>query len=60
MGIQRHKGSILPTKDADLAVIDDEYESIATFVEGELAYDKATSPDLTNPKMYDLLIEAFD
>lgn len=56
LGIEDQKGSIKVGKDADLAVIDDVYESVATFVEGTLAYDKATSPDLTNPKMYDLLV----
>jgi N-acetylglucosamine-6-phosphate deacetylase len=60
MGIANRKGSVAIGKDADLAVIDDDYEAVATYVEGVLAFNRSTSPDLCNPKMDELLVEAFE
>ncbi|MBE5780452.1 MAG: N-acetylglucosamine-6-phosphate deacetylase [Clostridiales bacterium] len=60
LGIQKFKGGIHPTKDADIAVIDDNYDCIATFVEGSLEYDRETAPDLVNPEVDKLVVELFD
>ena len=37
--IDNQKGSIKPGKDADIVVIDDKYKVIATYVEGQKAYE---------------------
>ncbi len=45
------KGSIEVNKDADLVVIDDEYNVLYTFVEGKLEYEKYCNIDYRNPKI---------
>ena len=59
LGLEATKGSILEGKDADLAVIDDNYESIATYVEGSLEYDVNHKEDLMNPEAKKYLVEAY-
>ncbi|WFA08792.1 N-acetylglucosamine-6-phosphate deacetylase [Tissierella sp. Yu-01] len=45
------KGSIETNKDADLVVIDDEFNVLYTFVEGKLEYKKDLNIDYRNPKI---------
>lgn len=51
-GIADHKGSLAIGKDADFAVISDDYQAICTYVMGRKVYDRQTSPDLFNPEFY--------
>lgn len=48
-GYGENKGSIEIGKDADLVVISDDYQAIATYVEGELVFDAKTDEKLFNP-----------
>jgi N-acetylglucosamine-6-phosphate deacetylase len=45
------KGSIETNKDADLVVIDDEFNVLYTLVEGKLEYKKDLNIDYRNPKI---------
>jgi N-acetylglucosamine-6-phosphate deacetylase len=45
------KGTIEVNKDADLVVIDDEFNVMYTFVEGKLEYSKDFNYDYCNPKI---------
>ena len=47
-GFGEQKGSLLPGKDADFAVIDEDYKVVATFVEGQKVYDRAEGAELFN------------
>ncbi|MBR2826000.1 MAG: amidohydrolase family protein [Erysipelotrichaceae bacterium] len=47
-GLADHKGSIAVYKDADLAVISDDYQAIATYAEGRKVYDRETEGDVFN------------
>ncbi len=50
--IDDHKGSIKVGKDADLLILDDEWNVVRTIVEGEIAYDNTTPLNsLINPNM---------
>ncbi|HAE42500.1 MAG TPA: N-acetylglucosamine-6-phosphate deacetylase [Clostridiales bacterium] len=49
-GLGEQKGSIAVGKDADLVVINDDYEAIATYVEGRLVYDSRIDKELFNEK----------
>ncbi len=48
-GYGDHKGSIQIGKDADLVVISDDYQAIATYVEGEKVFDRNKEVPLFNP-----------
>lgn len=48
-GYGENKGSIEIGKDADLVVISDDYQAVATYVEGELVFDANTEEKLFNP-----------
>ena len=47
-GFDKEKGSILLGKDADLVVIDDDYNCIATYANGRKVYDCKVDTDLFN------------
>ena len=47
-GLADRKGCISVYKDADLAVISDDYEAIATYAEGRKVYDRAIEGDVFN------------
>ena len=47
-GFADHKGSIAVYKDADLAVISDDYQAIATYAEGRKVYDREIEGDVFN------------
>jgi len=47
-GFGERKGSLAVGKDADLVVIDEEYQAVATFVEGRKVFDAALDTDLFN------------
>ena len=47
-GLADHKGSIAVYKDADLAVISDDYQAIATYAEGRKVYDREIEGDVFN------------
>ncbi|MBR0229794.1 MAG: amidohydrolase family protein [Erysipelotrichaceae bacterium] len=47
-GLADHKGSIAVYKDADLAVITDDYKAIATYAEGRKVYDCKIDGDVFN------------
>jgi N-acetylglucosamine-6-phosphate deacetylase len=49
-GFAGRKGSILVGKDADFAVIGDDYRVINTYSEGRLVYDRAADTHLFNQK----------
>ncbi len=49
-GFADHKGSIKLGKDCDLAVIDDNYNCVATYANGRKVYDRKTDTDLFNPE----------
>ena len=49
-GFVDRKGSIAMGKDADLTVIDDDFNCCFTYREGKKIYDKDTDKDLHNPK----------
>lgn len=51
IGIDRHKGSIEIGKDADIVILDQNYQVLKTIVEGEVAYDSKNSTGLSNPRM---------
>lgn len=53
------KGSIDVGKDADLLVIDKNYEIKKTFVEGNLCFDITSSETYENTAMYEYLIEEY-
>lgn len=50
-GVGDQKGSIRAGKDADLVVIDDDYNVLYTFSEGEVVYDSTIDTDLFNEKI---------
>lgn len=52
-GIDSKKGSIRVGKDADIVVIDDDYNVLNTFSEGELVYDSSVDTDLFNKNILD-------
>lgn len=47
-GFDQEKGSIKVNKDADFVVLDDDYQVVATFVEGIKVYDREIDHDLFN------------
>ncbi|WP_190317069.1 N-acetylglucosamine-6-phosphate deacetylase [Thermoanaerobacterium thermosaccharolyticum] len=47
-GIENRKGSIKEGKDADFVVVDDSYNSIATYVEGKLVYSITSEQNFFN------------
>lgn len=49
-GVADHKGSIKVGKDADLVVVDKEFNVLSTYVEGKKVFDKADNLDLFNPE----------
>ena len=49
-GFDKEKGSIMLGKDADLAVITDDYQCVATYANGRKVYDCKTDTDLFNPE----------
>lgn len=51
-GLDGAKGSIKEGKDADFAVIDDQYNAVATYVEGQLAYSAESREALFNGKLF--------
>lgn len=57
--IDQFKGSIKEGKDADYAVIDDQYRVLRTIVEGEQAYDYEQHVSYENKVYSDCLIEKF-
>ncbi|MDL2225112.1 N-acetylglucosamine-6-phosphate deacetylase [Eubacteriales bacterium OttesenSCG-928-M02] len=59
LGISHKKGSLLEKKDADFVVIDDDYDVIATYVEGNMAYDRENPVQLLNPRYEERLVEAY-
>lgn len=50
-GFEHQKGSIAYGKDADFVVISDDYEALATYVQGELVYDAANEQRIFNPQL---------
>ena len=48
-GFGHSKGSIEIGKDADLVVISDDYEALATYVEGSLIFDRKIETPIFNP-----------
>ena len=52
-GLEKAKGSISFGKDADFAVIDDDYQALATFVNGRQVYDGAKGGTVFNPEFYE-------
>lgn len=48
-GFGEHKGSIAVGKDADFVIIDENYQAVATYVEGQKVYDMQVDKDLFNP-----------
>lgn len=49
-GFDQKKGSIRVSKDADFVVIDDDYQVVATYVEGIKVYDRESDHDLFNER----------
>lgn len=58
--IDHQKGSIQEGKDADLVVLDSDYQVIATFVEGNLEYKHGNQEAYRNEKILDYMVKAFD
>ena len=52
-GFDQEKGSIRLGKDADLAVITDDYTCVATYANGRKVYDCKVDTDLFNPEFID-------
>ncbi len=52
-GIDDKKGSIKIGKDADFAVITDDYKTIATYANGRKVYDRKVDGDVFNSEFYD-------
>lgn len=52
-GLADKKGSIKIGKDADFAVITDDYKAIATYANGRKVYDRETDGDVFNSEFYD-------
>ena len=48
MGIQAHKGSLEVGKDADIMVLDDDFNCMVTYVEGTCRYQGEPLSDYTN------------
>ncbi len=57
--LDHKKGSIRELKDADFAVITDDYEVVATYVEGELEYNLSQKGSYENKDIYEYLIESY-
>lgn len=51
-GFDRTKGSIRAGKDADFAVISDDYRTVATYVKGRRVYDRKEEGAIFNPDFY--------
>lgn len=60
LGIDNKKGSISVGKDADIIVLDEDFNLLYTFIEGELAFDYNRDKDrqLLNPAAGEFLISA--
>lgn len=52
-GFLKNKGEIKVDKDADLAIIDDDYNALATYSEGRLIYDCHVDKDIFNQEYLD-------
>ena len=50
LGIDQRTGSLTEGKQADLAVIDDQYQCLMTMVEGRIVYDRNQDKDVFNPE----------
>ena len=50
LGIDQRTGSLAEGKQADLAVIDDQYQCLMTMVEGRIVYDRNQDKDVFNPE----------
>ena len=48
LGIDQRTGSLAEGKQADLAVIDDQYQCLMTMVEGRIVYDRNQDKDVFN------------
>ncbi|MBE5780457.1 MAG: N-acetylglucosamine-6-phosphate deacetylase [Clostridiales bacterium] len=59
LGLEADRGSIKEGKYADFAVIDDNYDAIATYVEGSVEYDVNNKEELMNPEFKKNLVELF-
>ncbi len=57
--IEETKGSIKVGKDADILIIDNNYQIKKTFVEGRLMYDIESEEVVENTKMYEYLLEEY-
>ena len=57
--IDHEKGSIKECKDADFTIITDDYNVVATYVEGNLEYDARDETPYENVDIYKYLIEAY-
>lgn len=51
-GFADHKGSIRIGKDADFAVLDDNFDCLMTFRQGRCVYDHNADKELINPESY--------
>ena len=49
-GFDQEKGSIKLGKDCDIAVIDDEYNCVATYANGKKVFDREIDTDIFNPE----------
>ena len=58
--IDHKKGSLLEGKDADLVVLDDDYNVEATFVEGNLEYTKESEQVFRNELVLETMVKAFE
>ncbi len=52
-GFDKEKGSIKLGKDADLAVLDDDYKCVATYANGRKVFDREVDKDLFNQEYID-------
>ena len=55
--IDHKKGSIKEKKDADIVIIDDAYEVIATYVEGKKVYDVKENKSYENPTYLNYIVK---
>ena len=49
-GVADRKGSIKENKDADFIVVNDDFDVLATYVEGKKVFDKQDNENLFNPE----------
>ena len=54
-GLDENKGSLRVGKDADIVILDDDWEVMQTLVEGHTAFDSKKDHHLINPEMRNLL-----